>query len=420
MILIENARVLRDGKLVQANVLLEENKISAIGDFKDKSDYVIDGKGLAVIPGLFNSHTHAAMTLFRGYADDMPLQEWLEKKIWPAEARLNDEIVYWASKLACIEMLKSGTTFFLDMYFFPSATARAVEETGIRACLSSAFFDFFNKDLLEINLKRVEKELRELRSYRVLRAVAPHAVYTVSLEGLKRSMEMAEEENIFVHFHLAETEKEVVEFRKKYGKGIVSALDEIGFLNPRLISAHCVWLEKDEIGLMARKGVNAVHCPASNMKLSVGRALNYPEMKNSGLNVLLGTDGAASNNSLDMLREMKFSALLQKFYYGSDSFKAVDAFRMATENASRAFGIKAGKIEVGWLADLVLLDLKKIPMTPCHDLVANLVYSASSECVDTVIVDGKIVVENGHFESEEKAIEKFSKLTENFFGQLKT
>ncbi len=420
MILIENARVLRDGKLVEANVLVEENRISAIGDFKDKSDYVIDGKGLAVIPGLFNSHTHAAMTLFRGYADDMPLQEWLEKKIWPAEAKLNDEIVYWASKLACIEMLKSGTTFFLDMYFFPSATAKAVEETGIRACLSSAFFDFFNKDLLEINLRRVEKELRELKGYRVLRAVAPHAVYTVSLEGLKRAMEMAEEENILVHFHLAETEKEVVEFKKKHGKGIVSALDEIGFLNPRLISAHCVWLEKEEIRLMARKGVNAVHCPASNMKLGVGKALNYPEMKNSNLNVLLGTDGAASNNSLDMLREMKFSALLQKFYHGSDSFKATDALRMATENASKAFGIKAGKVEVGWLADLVLLDLKKSPMTPCHDLVANLVYSASSECVDTVIVDGKIVVENGHFEGEEMVIEKFSKMAESFFGQFKT
>lgn len=420
MILIEGARVLRDERLVTANVLIEDNKISAIGEVKDKSDIVIDGKGLAVIPGLFNSHTHSAMTLFRGYAEDMPLQEWLEKKIWPAEAKLYDEIVYWASKLACIEMLKSGTTFFLDMYFFPSATAKAVEETGIRACLSSAFFDFFNKDLLEINLKRVEKELKELKGYKVLRAVGPHAVYTVSLEGLKRAMELAEKENIFVHFHLAETEKEVLEFRKKQDKGIVSALDEIGFLNSRLISVHCVWLEKEEISLMAKRGVNAVHCPTSNMKLSVGRALNYPEMKNSGLNVLLGTDGAASNNCLDMMREMKFSALLQKFCYGADSFKAKDAFIMATENASKAFKIKAGKVEVGWLADLVLLDLKKIPMTPYHDVIANLVYSASTECVDTVIVDGKIVVENGYFEGEEKVIEKFSKLAENFFAQFKT
>ncbi|MDK2875801.1 MAG: 5-methylthioadenosine/S-adenosylhomocysteine deaminase [Archaeoglobaceae archaeon] len=420
MILIENAKVLRGEKLVSANILIDGNRISAIGEVKDRSDIVIDGKGLAVIPGLFNSHTHSAMTLFRGYAEDMPLQEWLEKKIWPAEARLNDEIVYWASKLACIEMLKSGTTFFLDMYFFPSATAKAVEETGIRACLSSAFFDFFNKDLLEINLKRVEKELKELKNYRVLRAIAPHAVYTVSIEGLRRAMELAEKENILVHFHLAETEKEVLDFRKKHGKGIVNALDEIGFLNSRLISAHCVWLEREEIRLMAERGVNAVHCPSSNMKLSVGKALNYLEMKNSGLNVLLGTDGAASNNSLDILREMKISALLQKFYYGADSFKASDAFKMATENASKAFGIKSGRIEVGWLADLVLLDIEKIPMTPCHDLISNLVYSASSECVDTVIVDGNIVIENGHFDGEEKVVETFSKLAEDFFAQFKT
>ncbi|MEM0215273.1 MAG: amidohydrolase [Archaeoglobaceae archaeon] len=418
MILIENVKVLRNDKLISANILIKENRISAIGDVKSKSDYVIDGRGLAVIPGLFNSHTHAAMTLFRGYADDMPLQEWLEKKIWPAEAKLNEEVVYWASKLACIEMLKSGTTFFLDMYFFPQATARAVEETGIRACLSSAFFDFFSKDLLEVNLKRVERELKELKNFRVLRAIAPHAVYTVSLEGLQRAMEIAERENIFVHFHLAETEKEVLEFKKKHGKGIVKALDEIGFLSPRLISAHCVWLERSEIELMAKRGVNAVHCPASNMKLSVGKALNYPEMKKAGLNVLLGTDGAASNNSLNILREMKFSALLQKFYYGANSFKAVDAFRIATENASKAFGIKAGKLEVGWLADLVLIDLSKVSMTPCHDLVANLVYSASSECVDTVIVDGKIVVENGYFDGEEKILERFSKTTEKFFAEL--
>ncbi|MCS7130182.1 MAG: amidohydrolase [Archaeoglobaceae archaeon] len=416
MILIENAKVLSDGKLKSANILIEENKIKAIGDVKDKSDYVINAKELAVIPGLFNSHTHCAMTLFRGYAEDMPLQEWLEKKIWPAEARLNEEIVYWASKLACVEMLKSGTTFFFDMYFFPSATARAVEETGIRACLSSAFFDFFSKDLLEANLKRVEKELNELKNFKVLRAIAPHAVYTVSLEGLKRAMEIAEKEDIFVHFHLAETEKEVIDFRKKNGNGIVKALDEIGFLNQRLISAHCVWLEKEEIELMAKRKVSAVHCPTSNMKLSVGKALNYPEMKKAGLNVLLGTDGTASNNSLDMLREMKVSALLQKFYYGADSFKAVDAFKIATENASKAFGIKAGKVEVGWLADLVLIDLSKIPMNPCHDLIANLVYSSASECIDTVIVDGKIVVENGYFEGEEKILEKFNKIAEKFFG----
>ncbi|MFN3383688.1 MAG: amidohydrolase [Archaeoglobaceae archaeon] len=413
MILIENTKFLKGDRVKEGNILIEENKITAIGDAKDKSDIVIDAKGLAAIPGLFNCHTHSAMTLFRGYAEDMPLQEWLEKKIWPSEMKLNDKIVYLASKLACVEMLKTGTVFFNDMYFFPSATARAVEETGIRACLSSAFFDFFNSEILEANMKRVEKELKELRGFRVLRAIAPHAVYTVSIEGLRRSVEVAEKEDIFIHFHLAETEKEVVEFKKKHDKGIVKTLDEIRFLNPRLFCAHSVWLEKEEIAFLGKRGVNVIHCPTSNMKLSVGKAMNFPEMRKSGVNVLLGTDGAASNNSLNMFSEMKFCALLQKFYYGAESFKAVEAFRMATENAGRAFRINSGRIEEGWLADVVLIDLKQLQFTPCHDLIANLVYTNST--VDTVIVDGKIVVENRYFEGEEKLVEEFSKEVERFF-----
>ncbi|MEM0021988.1 MAG: amidohydrolase [Archaeoglobaceae archaeon] len=413
MILIENSKFLRGNELKEGNILIEGNKIVAIGDTKDKSDIVIDAKGLVAIPGLFNCHTHSAMTLFRGYAEDMPLQEWLEKKIWPAEMRLNEKIVYLASKLACVEMLKTGTVFFNDMYFFPSATAKAVEETGIRACLSSAFFDFYNSDILEANMKRVEKELKELKSFRVLRAIAPHAVYTVSIEGLRRSVEVAEREDIFIHFHLAETEKEVVEFKKRHGKGIVKTLDEIGFLSSRLFCAHSVWLEKDEIALLGKKGSSVIHCPTSNMKLSVGKAMNYPEMKRCNVNVLLGTDGVASNNSLNMFSEMKFCALLQKFYYGADSFKAVEAFRIATENAGRAFRIKSGRIEEGWLADIVLVDLGEAGFVPCHDLIANLVYSTAT--VDTVIVDGKIVVENRYFEGEEELVEEFSKEVEKFF-----
>lgn len=413
MILIENTKILQGEALKDGNILIEGNRIAAIGEVKDKSDIVIDAKDLAAIPGLFNCHTHSAMTLFRGYAEDMPLQEWLEKKIWPAEMRLNDRIVYLASKLACVEMLKTGTVFFNDMYFFPSATAKAVEETGIRACLSSAFFDFFNEEILEANMKRVERELKELKKFRVSRAIAPHAVYTVSLEGLRRSVEVAEKEDIFIHFHLAETEKEVLEFKKRQGKGIVKALDDIGFLSPRLFCAHSVWLEKEEIELLGIRKVNLVHCPTSNMKLSVGKAMNFPEMRKNEVNVLLGTDGAASNNSLNMFSEMKFCALLQKFYYGAGSFKAKEAFRIATENAGRAFGLKSGRIEVGWLADIVLVELKQVGFVPCHDIVANLVYSGAT--VNTVIVDGKIVVENGYFDGEEKLLEEFSKEVESFF-----
>ncbi len=412
MILIKNAKILTPKGVVEGNVLIEENKIVAVGDVSDKSDVVIDARGKAAIPGLMNCHTHAAMVLFRGYADDMQLHDWLQKKIWPLEAKLDSDAVYWGTKLACVEMLKSGVTFFNDMYFFSEAIAKAVEETGIRACISSAFFDFFNPDLLEANLKRVEKDVKELKKFeRVIAAVGPHAVYTVSLEGLQRSAEIAEKHDVFIHFHLAETEKEVVEFREKHGKSIVKALDEIGFLSDRLIAAHAVWLESDEIDLLAKRGVSVVHCPASNMKLCVGKALNFAEMKRKGLNVTLGTDGAASNNNLDMFEEMKFAALLQKFYYNDPTLmKADEVFATATLNAARAFKLKAGAIKEGNLADLVLVNLHKPYMQPCHNLVANLVYAANNGCVDTVIVDGNIVVRNGVFEGEEEIIKKASEV----------
>ena len=415
MTLIKGAKVLTPKGVVEGNVLIEENKIAAVGDVADKSDVVIDGRKKAVIPGLFNTHIHAAMVLFRSYADDMVLHEWLEKKIWPLEAKLDSEAVYWGTKLACIEMLKSGTIFFNDMYFFPPAIAKAAEECGIRACVSAAFFDFFNPDLLEENLKKALKDLKEIEKYNVLRAIGPHAVYTVSLDGLRRAAEIAEEMDLFVHFHLAETEKEVVDFKKQHGKPITKALDEIGFLSSRLIAAHSVWLEDAEIELLGKRGVTVSHCPASNMKLCVGKAIKFEEMKKAGVNFTIGTDGAASNNNLDMLEEMKFAALLQKFHYSDPTLmKAEEVFEAATVNAARAFGLKSGVIDEGYLADLVLIDLKKPYLQPEHNLVANLIYAASSGCVDTVIVDGRIVVENGYFMGDEtqeiEIIEKTAKI----------
>lgn len=415
MILIKNVRALTPKGVKTSNVLIDEGKIQSIGEEKDKSDIVIDGNKKALIPGFFNTHTHAAMVLFRSYADDMVLHEWLEKKIWPLEAKLDEEAVYWGTKLACMEMLKSGTVFFNDMYFFPEAIARAVEECGIRACISAAFFDFFKPDLLEENLKKAVKSIKELERYDVLRAIGPHAVYTVSIDGLKRAAEIAEEMDVFIHFHLAETEREIADFKKQHGKNIVEVLDEIGFLSKRLIAAHSVWLEYREIELLARRGVSVAHCPASNMKLCVGRAINYRAMKEKGVNFTIATDGAASNNNLDMLEEMKLAALLQKFYYSDPTLmSAEEAFNAATVNGARAFGIKSGVIQEGYDADVLLVDLTKPYMQP-GNLIANLVYAASSGCVDTVIVRGDLVVENGVFKSEEeelKIMEKAGKVAE--------
>ncbi len=421
MILIKNTRILTPGGLVEGNLTIEENRIASIGESGDKSDIVIDGTRKVVVPGLFNTHTHAAMVLFRSFADDMLLHEWLETKIWPLEAKLDEDAVYWGTKLACIEMLKSGTVFFNDMYFYPPAIARAAEECGIRACVSAAFFDFFNSDLLEENIKKAIKDLREVEKYNVLRAIGPHAVYTVSLDGLQRAAEIAEEEDIFIHFHLAETEKEVLDFKKQYGKQIVKALDEIGFLSRRLMAAHSVWLEPNEIEFLARRGVSVSHCPTSNMKLCVGRAINYSAMKRAGVNFTIGTDGAASNNNLDMLEEMKFAALLQKFHYSDPTLmRAEEVFEAATINAAKAFGLKSGRIEEGYLADVVVLDLTAPALRPSHNLVADLVYSASAGCVDTVIVDGRIVVENGLFmgnkEVERKILDKASEVAHGLTG----
>lgn len=418
MILIKNAKILKKTKVFEGNILIEGNKISALGEVVDKSDVVVDAKGFAAIPGLINAHTHAAMVLFRGYADDMKLHEWLQQKVWPAEAKLTPEAVYWGTKLACIEMLKSGTTFFNDMYFFAEEITKAASECGIRACVASAFFDFFSGDLLEENIKRVEKEIKEIKKFDLVKAaVGPHAVYTVSLEGLKRSAEIAEKYDALIHFHLAETEKEVVEFRKKTGKSIVKALDEIGFLNERLIAAHSVWLERDEIELLAKRKVSVAHCPTSNMKLCVGKAIDYRAMKEFGVNFCIGTDSAASNNNLDMFEEMRFAALLQKFYYNDPTLmRAEEVFNAATVNGARAFKLNSGEISEGKLADIVLINLKNVNLVPGHNLISDLVYSANSGCVDTVIVDGKIVLENGYFEGEEEIIEKAKKIASEITG----
>ncbi|RLI76690.1 amidohydrolase [Archaeoglobales archaeon] len=407
-ILIKNIKIVDVNKSIRGDIYIEENKIVEIGEIKNsKHDIVIDGKNKAAIPGLINMHTHAAMVLFRSYADDMPLMEWLNNKIWPLEAKLNAKDIYHGTKLACLEMIKSGTTTFNDMYFEVEAIAKAVEEIGIRACVSSAFLDFFDKNRLEERLKRVRSDLKKLRNFKnVIPAIGPHAPYTVSLDGLKASIELAGKYNALIHFHLAETESEIKEFRAKHNKGVVEVLDEIGFLNTKLTAAHSVWLSEEEIRLMAERGVNVSHCPTSNMKLCVGNALNYSAMKKHGLNVCLGTDSAASNNNLDMFEEMKFAALLQKYHHNEPTIlNAREVFEMATINGAKALGIKAGLIEPDYLADLVVIDLKKPYLMPGYDLISDVVYSIKGDCVDTVIIDGEIVMENGKVEGEEKVME---------------
>ena len=411
-ILIKN--VLLGGK--ERNIYIEGNQIEAISEAGStkEAEFVIEGKDKAAIPGLFNAHTHAAMTLLRGYADDMPLQEWLETKIWPVEARLTEEDVYWGTKLACLEMIKTGTTFFNDMYWHWGGSSRAVAETGIRAALSAVFIDGFDmeKSKEQINRNKALYEASKKLPARIIFALGPHAIYTVSEESLCWTRDFAEKHDLLVHIHLSETEEEVEGCIKRYGMRPVEFLDSIDFLSPRTIACHCVHMNRKETELLKKYDVKIVHNPASNMKLAAGRR-PYEELKEQGLysNIALGTDGCASNNNLDMFEEMKIASLLHKAFSGDPtSMPAKEAFELATVNAAKMFRLNSGVIEEGKLADVVLLDLKKVELVPNHNLISNIVYSANGSCVDTVICDGKILMEGRKVEGEEEIKEKVNEV----------
>jgi len=401
--------VLVEGK--ERDIYIEGNLIEAISEAGNgkEAEFVIEGKGKAAIPGLFNAHTHAAMTLLRGYADDMPLQKWLSTKIWPTEAKLTEDDVYWGTKLACLEMIKSGTVLFNDMYWHWRGSARAVSETGMRAALSAVFIDGFDNDRAKEQRRRNEGLYEESKKLpkRIIFALGPHAIYTVSEESLCWVRDFADKHDLLVHIHLSETEEEVEDCIKRYAMRPVEYLDSIDFLSPRTIACHCVHLSKKEMELLKKKDVKIVHNPVSNMKLSAGR-MPYEELKNAGLyaNIALGTDGCASNNNLDMFEEMKIASLLQKAFGSPTIMPAEEAFELATRNAAKMFRLNSGVLEAGKLADVVLLDLKHAELTPNHNLTSNIVYSANGSCVDTVICDGKILMAGRKVEGEEEIRER--------------
>jgi 5-methylthioadenosine/S-adenosylhomocysteine deaminase len=411
-ILIKSVLVGRKEK----DIYIDGTVIDAIyeaGSGKEKvreAEFVIDGKKKAAIPGMFNGHTHAAMTLLRGYADDMPLHEWLSTKIWPLEAKMTEGEVYWGTKLACLEMIQSGTTFFNDMYWYWEGSARAVAESGIRAMLSAVFIDGFDDEKANEQIRRNEAlyEASKQLSERIIFALGPHALYTVSKESLYWVKEFSEKHDLLVHIHVSETKEEVEECITRYGMRPVEFLDELEFLSPRIIACHCVHLSSNEMELLKKHNAKIVHNPVSNMKLAAGR-LRYEELKKVGLypNIALGTDGCASNNNLDMFKEMKIACLVHKAGSGDPtSISAQEAFELATRHGAHVFRLNSGVIGEGKLADIVLLDLKKVELVPNHNLISNIVYSANGSCVDTVICDGAILMEGRKVEGAEEITEK--------------
>ena len=395
----EKRDVLRD-----ASVLIRDGRIEQIGKSSGSSaDVEIDGRGKIALPGLINAHTHLSMVLFRGYADDMVLQDWLQKKIWPLEGKLTAEACYQGALLGSAEMIMSGTTTFMDMYFHMEDVARAVKESGLRAILSYGIIDLFDPAKAKIEQKKSEELfnfLRKLQSPRIRFALAPHAPYTCSAETLLWAKEFAEKNDTIIHIHIAETRKEQADSQKQHGARVIEYLDKIGALSKKMVGAHCVWLTKTEVGLLAKSGVNVTHCPVSNMKLASGGVAPLPEMFDAGIAVSLGTDGAASNNTLDMFETMKVCALLHKAHrWDPTVLNAQKVLDLATIEGARALGMEReiGSIEVGKRADIILLDANLPNMSPIYGpdtVVSDLVYSASSGNVSTTIVDGKVLMEN--------------------------
>ena len=391
----------------------DEGLIEAAGEeigkeYRSAAEYVLPGDSCIVLPGLVNTHTHAAMSLLRGYADDMPLDAWLNTRIWPLEAHLRPSDVYWGTRLACLEMIRTGTVAFNDMYFFMDEAARAVGDSGLRAVLSYGFIDMFDEERREREIRETERFVVWLKNQgnpKVRPAVGPHAVYTVSREGLSWLARYADQEEIPIHVHLSETEKEVKDAESMWGMRPPLILDRCGILTPRTVAAHCCWLSREECALLARKGVHASHNPVSNMKLAVNRAMPYPWLREEGVNVTLGTDGCASNNTLDLFREMKAAALLQKFSHNSQTLlPAGEALHMATAAGARALGIGNGTLAPGEPADLILIDREAPCNVPLHTLESNLVYSCSGGAVRTVICGGRVLMLDRYVPGQEEAL----------------
>ena len=395
-IVIRNGWILTPDGLVRGEVAIEDGIITNIGE-KISANRVIDARNGIVMPGLVNAHTHLGMTLLRGYADDIPLGRWLNEYIWPVEAKLDERDVYVGTLLGCLEMIRSGTTTFADMYIRMDGAARAVETSGLRASLSYGMIELGDESRAERELKTGKefvKRWSNAASGRITTMYGPHAPNTCSPEFLTRVRECSDRDGVSIHIHLAETEAEINEMKSKHGMCSVRLLDKIDFLGPDVLAAHCVWLSPEDIKILKKNDVKVAHNPTSNMKLGSGIA-PVPELLKGGIVVALGTDGCASNNDLDMFEEMRMAALLHKVHKLDPTvISAREALEMATINGARALGIDAGVIAVGKKADIIIVDTNKPHLTPKHDLISHLVYCAKGTDVSTNIVDGKILLEN--------------------------
>lgn len=366
-------------------------------------DDVLDGAGCALVPGLVNGHTHAAMTLFRGYGSDLPLMPWLEQMIWPKEEQLTDADVYWGTRLACLEMIRSGTVRFWDMYWRPAAVARAVEDAGLRATVGLPLIDGMDDSRGRAMRDDAVRSLDELEDLgpRVAASLAPHGIYTVSEVSLRWVAEHATEHSLPVHLHFLEIEDEVTGLRQRTGEQPAAYLDRLGLLGPRTLLAHGVWMEAPDLDLVAARGATVVTNPVSNLKLAVGRIFPYADARARGIAIGLGTDGPSSNNGLDLLQDVKVLSLVQKHAQNDPTTLPDDeAWAVVTGALAPALG-GTPELAVDAPADLLLVRLDAPELQPGH-LVANLVYAAAGSVVDSMVVDGQVLMRNRSIDGEDE------------------
>ncbi|MFW5937532.1 MAG: amidohydrolase [Halanaeroarchaeum sp.] len=395
---IRGGHVLRpDMSVERADVLFDRDAgtIRAVGDDLEGDD-VLEAAGGLVMPGLVNAHTHAAMTLLRGYADDKPLDRWLREDIWPAEAALEPADVRAGTDLALAEMIRSGTTAFADMYFHMPEVVAAVEEAGLKARIAHGIVTVGkDDDAARADLEEgldVAVAFDGAANGRIQTAFAPHSLTTVSTGLLEEFVPEARAAGVPLHFHANETEDEVEPIVDAHGERPLAYADDLRMLTERDFLAHGVHLDESEIGLLADRGTSVVHCPASNMKLASGMA-PVERLLDAGVDVALGTDGAASNNDLDVFDEMRDAAMVGKL--AADDASAVPAeavVRMATEGGNRALGFDGGRVQAGAAADLVVVDFDDPRMTPVHDHVSHLAYAATGTDVRHTVVDGEVLM----------------------------
>lgn len=382
--------------IVDNRIALVTADESAVEAFRAAHPHVqeVDCRGKLVMPGLVNTHCHAAMTLQRSYADDVALMSWLNDYIWPFENRQTPDDVAVGMTLGVVEMLLGGITSFVDMYYYENRCVEVIERLGIRAMLGCNYFD---RNIDEVIPQIDEAVERAAGIDRIQIAVAPHAPYTVSPENLKRGRAVAERYGLHMMTHIAETQDEVRILKERYGMTPVEHLDRFGLLNERMIGAHCIYLTDSDINTLIRRGVAVSHNPQSNMKISSGVA-PVERLREAGALVTIGTDGTCSNNDLDLLEELRTATFLQKSFTGNPcALPAWEVLKMATVNGAQALGYRPdelGTLTEGALADVIVIDLQKPHLQPIHSVVSNLVYCGKAADVDRVIVNGRTLVED--------------------------